>query len=210
VNAKRSRAVPAGTVGGRMATTRKPSLSSISDAASAASASPMTTGTMALCASGRLSARVKSLALRNGSPVKTRSRSIRSSAALAAATGLLVIVFNSGYAAPWESFTIFALMFTGTALYRAEQGQYPWPRAIAVAVATIGMGIAAPLIGALVASTGELPVDAVADVVADRDAMLRGVAHHSVVEFAAPATGPAGTTQTDGTAPTTAAAHAAR
>ncbi len=75
----------------------------------------------------------------------------------------------------------------------------------------IGMGIAAPLIGALVAATGELPVDAVADVVADRDAMLRGVAHHSVVEFAAPATGPAGTTQADGTAPTTAAAaHAAR
>jgi hypothetical protein len=76
----------------------------------------------------------------------------------------------------------------------------------------IGMGIAAPLIGALVAATGELPVDAVADVVADRDAMLRGVAHHSVVEFAAPTTAPAqqpGITQMDGTAPTT-AAHAAR
>ena len=51
----------------------------------------------------------------------------------------------------------------------------------------IGMGIAAPLIGALVAATGVLPVDAVADEVADRDAMLRGVAHHRVVEFA-PAT----------------------
>src|SRR6202030_719288 len=86
VKAKRSRAVPAGTVGGRMATTRKPPASSISEAASAASASPTMTGTMALCASGRLSARVKSLALRNGAPVKTRSRSIRSSAAMAAAT----------------------------------------------------------------------------------------------------------------------------
>jgi oxalate oxidoreductase subunit delta len=77
----------------------------------------------------------------------------------------------------------------------------------------IGMGIAAPLIGALVAATGELPVDAVADVVADRDAMLRGVAHHTVIEFA-PATRKPGEakkpeiTQTDGTAPT--AAHAAR
>ena len=30
-------------------------------------------------------------------------------AGLAATTGLLVIVFNSGYAAPWETFTIFAL-----------------------------------------------------------------------------------------------------
>jgi hypothetical protein len=78
----------------------------------------------------------------------------------------------------------------------------------------IGMGIAAPLIGALVAATGELPVDAVADVVADRDAMLRGVAHHTVVEFAGPPAGKAQeaeTTGTDGAAPATAApAHAAR
>jgi oxalate oxidoreductase subunit delta len=78
----------------------------------------------------------------------------------------------------------------------------------------IGLGIAAPLIGALVAAAGELPVDAVADVVADRDAMLRGVAHHTVIEFAAPvpAAGEAekpGATQPDRTAPT-AAAHAAR
>jgi oxalate oxidoreductase subunit delta len=48
----------------------------------------------------------------------------------------------------------------------------------------IGMGIAAPLIGALVAAGGVLPVDAVADVVADRDAMLRGAAQHSVVDLA--------------------------
>ena len=54
----------------------------------------------------------------------------------------------------------------------------------------IGMGIAAPLIGALVAATGVLPVDAVADVVAARDAMLRGAAQHAVVQFADPA--PAG------------------
>jgi len=48
----------------------------------------------------------------------------------------------------------------------------------------IGRGIAAPLIGALVASTGVLPVDAVADVVADRDAMLRGAKQHTVVQYA--------------------------
>src|SRR5215470_7907634 len=59
----------------------------------------------------------------------------------------------------------------------------------------IGMGIAAPLIGALVAATGDLPVDAVADVVADRDAMLRGAAQHSMVTFAGPA--PAGETSAD-------------
>ena len=38
----------------------------------------------------------------------------------------------------------------------------------------VGRGIAAPLIGALVAATGVLPVEAVAEEVADRDAMLRG------------------------------------
>ena len=71
------------------------------------------------------------------------------------------------------------------------------------------------------AATGVLPVNAVADVVADRDAMLRGVAHHTVVNFAEPATqaqqaaeaqqagetGGPKITKSDGTTPT-AAAHA--
>ena len=48
----------------------------------------------------------------------------------------------------------------------------------------IGRGIAAPLIGALVAATGDLPVDAVAEVVADRDAMLRGAKQHTAVTCA--------------------------
>jgi hypothetical protein len=76
----------------------------------------------------------------------------------------------------------------------------------------IGLGIAAPLIGALVAATGELPVDVVADQVADRDAMLRGVAHHKVIEFpSGPATtGPATTAPaTTGAATTVPTAHAA-
>jgi hypothetical protein len=46
----------------------------------------------------------------------------------------------------------------------------------------IGLGIAAPMIGALVAATGELPLDEVAKVVADRDAMYRGAADPRVVE----------------------------
>jgi hypothetical protein len=49
----------------------------------------------------------------------------------------------------------------------------------------IGMGIAAPLIGALVAATGDLPLEAVAQVVADRDAMIRGAQQHTVVQYAA-------------------------
>jgi hypothetical protein len=54
-----------------------------------------------------------------------RGRTRIAGAVLAALAGLLLIVFNSGFAAPWETFTIFALMFTGTMLYRAEAGQYP-------------------------------------------------------------------------------------
>jgi hypothetical protein len=48
----------------------------------------------------------------------------------------------------------------------------------------IGMGIAAPLLGALVAATGDLPVDQVAEIVADRAAMMRGAEQHTVVEYA--------------------------
>jgi hypothetical protein len=49
----------------------------------------------------------------------------------------------------------------------------------------IGLGIAAPLIGALVAATGDLPLEAVAEVVADRDAMFRGAERHAVIQYAA-------------------------
>jgi oxalate oxidoreductase subunit delta len=47
----------------------------------------------------------------------------------------------------------------------------------------IGLGVAAPVIGALVAATGVLAVDDVAEVVADRDAMLRGAAQYAVLDF---------------------------
>jgi peptidoglycan/LPS O-acetylase OafA/YrhL len=36
-------------------------------------------------------------------------------------------------------------MFTGTMLYRAEQGQYPWWKAVPIAVAVLGLAIAAGL-----------------------------------------------------------------
>ena len=57
-------------------------------------------------------------------------------------TGLLLIVFNGGYAAPWETFTIFALMFTGHA-DRAEAGQFPWRRALYVTVLVFGLTLVA-------------------------------------------------------------------
>lgn len=59
----------------------------------------------------------------------------------------------------------------------------------------IGLGIAAPLIGALVAATGDLPVDEVAAVVADRDAMLRGADDHQVLQYTHPSV--PGTDQAD-------------
>lgn len=74
-----------------------------------------------------------------------RGRSRTAGAALAAATGLLVVTFNSGYAAPWESFAIFALMFTGTVLYRAENGEYPWRRALLVVILAFGVVLVAAL-----------------------------------------------------------------
>jgi peptidoglycan/LPS O-acetylase OafA/YrhL len=64
-------------------------------------------------------------------------------AALAGVVAVLLLAFNGGWIYPWEGLAILGLMFTGTALYRAERGEYPWPRAIAVAVTTIGLGMAA-------------------------------------------------------------------
>ncbi len=66
-------------------------------------------------------------------------------AVVAGLTAITLLAFNGGWIYPWEALTIMGLMFTGTALYRAEQGQYPWSRAIATAAATIAMGIAAGL-----------------------------------------------------------------
>jgi oxalate oxidoreductase subunit delta len=55
----------------------------------------------------------------------------------------------------------------------------------------IGLGIAAPVIGALVAATGDLPIDEVAATVADRDAMFRGAEQHRVLDYRARALTPA-------------------
>jgi peptidoglycan/LPS O-acetylase OafA/YrhL len=64
-------------------------------------------------------------------------------AALAALVAVTLLAFNGGWIYPWEALSILALMFTGTVLYRAEQGQYPWRRAIPVAVAVYSLAIVA-------------------------------------------------------------------
>jgi peptidoglycan/LPS O-acetylase OafA/YrhL len=60
-------------------------------------------------------------------------------AGLAAVTGLTVAGLNSGYAAPWESFAILALMFLGTTAYRAERGEYGWRKAGLAAAVVFGI-----------------------------------------------------------------------
>ncbi len=66
-------------------------------------------------------------------------------AALAAVVAVALLAFNGGWIYPWEALTILALMFTGTVLYRAEQGQYRWRHAIAVSIAVLGLAVAAGL-----------------------------------------------------------------
>ena len=66
-------------------------------------------------------------------------------AALAAVVGLTLLAFNGGWIWPWEALSILALMFTGTMLYRAERGEYPWRKAIPIAVTVLGLAIAAGL-----------------------------------------------------------------
>jgi len=66
-------------------------------------------------------------------------------AAMAAVVAITLLAFNGGWIWPWEALSILALMFTGTMFYRAEQGQYPWPRAIAIGVGVFAMTITAGL-----------------------------------------------------------------
>jgi Pyruvate/2-oxoacid:ferredoxin oxidoreductase gamma subunit len=48
----------------------------------------------------------------------------------------------------------------------------------------VGMGVAAPLLGALIAATGVIPIDTVAEGVADRDAFYRGSKEYRVLDYA--------------------------
>ena len=58
---------------------------------------------------------------------------------------LFVMAFNGTWLWPWQALSILALMFTGTMLHRAEQGQYPWRNAIVAAVTVLGLVVVAGL-----------------------------------------------------------------
>jgi peptidoglycan/LPS O-acetylase OafA/YrhL len=67
-------------------------------------------------------------------------------AAIAAVVALSLLAFNGGWIWPWEALSILALMFTGTMFYRAEQGQYPWRKAVAIGITVVVLAIAAGLL----------------------------------------------------------------
>jgi peptidoglycan/LPS O-acetylase OafA/YrhL len=64
---------------------------------------------------------------------------------IAAATGLVLLLFNTSYPSGNVGLVILGLMFTGTMLYRAEQGQLAWKKALAAAGAVLVLAIAAGL-----------------------------------------------------------------
>jgi peptidoglycan/LPS O-acetylase OafA/YrhL len=96
-------------------------------------------------ATPHLIALVADLAVLGGLAIVMRGISRLLGAVLAAAVALALLAFNTNWLWPWESLSILALMFTGTMFYRAEQGQYPWRRAIAIGVAVFAAAIAAGL-----------------------------------------------------------------
>ena len=98
-------------------------------------------------ATPRLIALVADLAVMAGLAVAVvmRGTSRLVGAAVAAVVGVTLLAFNGGWIRPWVALSILALMFTGTVFYRAEQGQYPWRRAVVIGVTVLGLAIAAGL-----------------------------------------------------------------
>jgi peptidoglycan/LPS O-acetylase OafA/YrhL len=66
-------------------------------------------------------------------------------ATVAALVGLTLITVNQTYPYPWSGFTILALMFTGTLIYRAEHGQVDKLAAAWIAVAVLALTVIAGL-----------------------------------------------------------------
>jgi peptidoglycan/LPS O-acetylase OafA/YrhL len=66
-------------------------------------------------------------------------------ATVAALAGLTLVTVNQGYPYPWSGFTILALMFTGTLIYRAERSQVNKLAAAWIAAAVLVLTITAGL-----------------------------------------------------------------
>jgi peptidoglycan/LPS O-acetylase OafA/YrhL len=74
-----------------------------------------------------------------------RGRHTRIGATAAAACALILLLVNQSYPYPWSGLTILALMFTGTLIYRAEQGQVRARTAAVVTAAVLAETVAAGL-----------------------------------------------------------------
>ena len=70
-------------------------------------------------------------------------RTAMAGTALAALTALVLVTVNQGSPYAWSGSVILALMFTGTLIYRAEQGQTRVRTAAVVVVAVLGLAVAA-------------------------------------------------------------------
>jgi peptidoglycan/LPS O-acetylase OafA/YrhL len=65
-------------------------------------------------------------------------------AVIAGGTALVLLSFNQRVS-PWQGLAILAVMLTGTALYRAEQRQVGWAKAICAAIAVFALAVASGL-----------------------------------------------------------------
>jgi peptidoglycan/LPS O-acetylase OafA/YrhL len=75
-----------------------------------------------------------------------RGRLTRIGATVAAGVAMVLMLFNQSYPYPWSGLTILALMFTGTLIYRAEQGQVRRRTAALVTAGVLALTLAAGLV----------------------------------------------------------------
>lgn len=75
----------------------------------------------------------------------SKSGLARAGTSLAALVALVLVTVNQSYPYPWSGCVILALMFSGTLIYRAEQGQVNRIAAAAIVVAVLGLTTAAGL-----------------------------------------------------------------
>jgi peptidoglycan/LPS O-acetylase OafA/YrhL len=75
--------------------------------------------------------------------VSSRSWLVKGGTSLAALVALVLLTFNQGYPYPWSGCVILALMFSGTVIYRAEQGQVNRIAAAALVAAVLALATVA-------------------------------------------------------------------
>jgi peptidoglycan/LPS O-acetylase OafA/YrhL len=71
--------------------------------------------------------------------VSSRSWLVKGGTSLAALVALVLLTFNQSYPYPWSGCVILALMFSGTLIYRAEQGQVKRITAAVLVIAVLAL-----------------------------------------------------------------------